>query len=84
MQCTEDHWKSFGVTNPLYPLFPLFFLIISLRTFFKRFCLFIHERHRERGRDRTRVPVGNPMWDLILGPWDPWDHALSPRPTLNH
>ena len=31
--------------------------------------LFIHERHRVRGRDtgrgRSRLPVGSPMWDLI-------------------
>ncbi|XP_022277081.1 protein C1orf43 homolog isoform X2 [Canis lupus baileyi] len=38
--------------------------------FFK--ILFIHKRHRERGRDigrgRSRLPAGSPMWDLILDP----------------
>ena len=47
--------------------FYLFFLL-----FFKDFILFIHERHRERGRvtgrGRSRLPVGNPMWNLIPGP----------------
>ena len=40
----------------------------------QRFYLFIHERHRERGRDtgrgRSRLHVGSPMQDLIPGPWD--------------
>ena len=53
--------------------------------FFLRFYLFIHEKHRERGRDigkgRSRLPAGNLMWDLIPGPWD---HDLSQRQTLNH
>ena len=40
--------------------------------FLKRFYLFIHERHGEKvaetlGRGRSRLPVGSPMWDLILG-----------------
>ena len=35
-------------------------------------------RHRQREK---RLPVGNPMQDSIPGPWD---HALSPRQTLNH
>ena len=46
---------------------------------FKIFFI-IHEKHRERGRDtgrgRSRLPVGNLMWDSILGPWD---YALSQR-----
>ena len=46
--------------------------------FFKRFYLFIHERHRERGRDigrgRSRLSSGSLMWDSIPGPWD---HDLS-------
>ena len=53
--------------------------------FFLRFYLFIHERHRVRGRDtgrgRSRLPAGSPMWDSIPGPWD---DALSRRQTLNH
>ena len=42
------------------------------REFLKSFYLFIHERHRERGRDtgreRSRFPTGSMMWDLIPGP----------------
>ena len=53
--------------------------------FFLRFYLFIHEKHRERGRDtgsgRSRFPAGRPMWGLIPGPQG---HALSPRQMLNH
>ena len=49
-------------------------------TFFRRFYLFIHKRHREGGidigRGRSRLPAGNPVWDSIPGPWD---HALSRR-----
>ena len=45
----------------------------------------IHERHRERGRDtgrgRSRLLLGNSMWDLIPGLRD---HHLSGRETLNH
>ena len=41
------------------------------------------ERERERGRDlgrgRSRLPVGSPMWDSILGPRD---HDLSQ--SLSH
>ena len=52
---------------------------------FKRFYLFIHERHKERGRDtgrgRGRVPVGSLMQNSIPGLRD---HALSRRQTLNH
>ena len=57
----------------------------ELLFFFLRFYLFIHERHRERGRDigrgRSRLPVGSPMWDSIPGPQD---QDLSQRQTLNH
>ena len=46
--------------------------------FFLRFCLFIHKRLRERGRDvgrgRSRLPAGTLMWDLIPGLQD---RALS-------
>ena len=53
-------------------------------SFFKRFYLFIHERHTERGRDigrgRSRLHTGSQMWDSILGFRD---HALSQRQTLN-
>ena len=55
----------------------------------KGVCLFkisfIHERHKERGRDigrgRSRLPAGNPIQDWIPGPWD---HTLSRRQTLKH
>ena len=57
----------------------------TVRKIFKRFYLFIHERHTERGRDtgrgRSRLPVGSPMWDSIPGPQD---HDLSQRQMLNH
>ena len=46
--------------------------------FFFKIYLFIHGRHRERGRDtgrgRSRLLAGSPMWDSIPGPRD---HALS-------
>ena len=52
--------------------------------FFLRFYLFIHERHRKRGRDigrgRSRVLTGSLMWDSIPRPCN---HALSWRQTLN-
>ena len=42
--------------------------------FWRRFYLFINERHRERGRDtdkgRSRLPVGSRMQDSIPGPRD--------------
>ena len=38
----------------------------------KRFYLFIHEKHTQRGRDidrgRSRLLAESPMWDLIPGP----------------
>ena len=50
-----------------------------------KILLFIHERHRERGRDigrwRSRLPSGSLMQDSILGLWD---HDLSQRQTFNH
>ena len=52
---------------------------------FLRCYLFIHEKHRERGRDtgrgRSRLHAGSPIWGLILGLQD---HALGPRQVLNH
>ena len=49
------------------------------------FVLFIHERHRERGRDtgsrRSRLPTGTPKQDLSPGPRD---HDVSQRQMLNH
>ena len=48
--------------------------------FFLRFYLFIHERHRDRGRGRSRLPPGSLIQDLIPGPRD---HTMSPRQMLN-
>uniref|UniRef100_A0A8C0N7X3 Family with sequence similarity 81 member B n=1 Tax=Canis lupus familiaris TaxID=9615 RepID=A0A8C0N7X3_CANLF len=47
--------------------------------FFK--ILFIHERQRDTGRGRSRLPTGSQMRTSIPGPQD---HALSQRQTLNH
>ena len=51
---------------------------------FKENILFIHERHGGRGRDtgrrRIRLPVGNPMRDLIPRPRD---KALTQPQMLN-
>ena len=57
---------------------------LSLRLFFfLRFYLFIHERHRERGRDvgrgRSRLPTGTLMQDSIPGPQD-----HDQRQMINH
>jgi len=55
----------------------------SFITFFKRFYLFSHKRHTERGGDIgrgiSRLPVGSPMQDSIPGPRD---HGLSQRQML--
>ena len=63
--------------------FLLFF--VCLFVCFFTFYLFIHESHRERGRDisrgRSRLPVGSLMWDSIPGPRD---HSLNRRQMLNH
>ena len=39
------------------------------------------ERDRDIGRGRSRLPVGSPMADLILGLRG---HALSPRQMVDH
>ena len=51
--------------------------------FFLRFYLFMRdtEREAETGRGRSRLPIGSPMLDSILGSWA---HALSRRQMLNH
>ena len=41
----------------------------------------MRDTERERGRDRSRLPVRSPMQDLISGSWD---HDLSRRQMLNH
>ena len=38
------------------------------------------ERSRDKGRGRSRLPVGSPIQDSIPGPWD---HDLSRRQMLN-
>ena len=43
--------------------------------------IFIHERHRDIGRVRNRLPAGSPKQDLIPGSQD---HALSQRHRFNH
>ena len=45
--------------------------------------LFIHPfmRGRDTGRGRSKLPMGNPVWDWIPGPWN---QALSQRQMLNH
>ena len=57
--------------------------IISFFSFL-RFYLFIHGRHRERGRDtgrgRSRLHAGSLTWDSIPGLQD---HTLGRRQTLN-
>ena len=61
----------------------MYFLLTRL--FFLRFYLFIHERHKERGRNigrgRSRLPAGSPKCHSIPGLWD---HILSWRQTLHH
>ena len=55
--------------------------------FFKRFYLFIHERHKEREAESQAetqaetLHAGSLMWDLILGLQD---HTLGRRQVLNH
>ena len=57
----------------------------AISNIFKRFYLFIHERHRkkERGKDtgrgRSRLHAGRLTWDSILGLQD---HALGRRQVL--
>ena len=64
-------------------ILPLLFSF-SNQDFFLRFYLFIHERHTERGRnigrERSRIPTGSLMQDLIPGTWD---HVLNQRQMLN-
>ena len=48
--------------------------------FFLRFRLFIHERHRDTGRGRSRLHAGRLIWDSILGLQD---HAVGCREALN-
>ena len=59
------------------------FLCVFVLLFFK--ILFIHERHRKRGRDtgrgrRSRFHARSLLWDSIPGTQD---QALSQRQILN-
>ena len=55
------------------------YLIENLYFFFKkRFCLFIHERQRQREKQAS---YGELDVDLIPGLWN---HALSQSQMLNH
>ena len=73
-----------GITKILNYMFSYWLLVLpSPVKFFKRFYLFIHERHthththtqrereRERGRDtgrgRSRLHAGSLIWDSIQG-----------------
>ena len=60
----------FGVVLIFSDLFFIVFLFFFLRFFFLRFYLFIHERGRDIGRGRSRLPVGSLLQDSIPGPQD--------------
>ena len=62
--------------DSIYP-----YLIFSFSFFFLRFYFFIHDRHTQRGRDRSRLHAGSPTWDSIPGLQD---HALGLRQAPNH
>ena len=93
MQCFKltyksHHWNRVECAFPEKYMFPFFQDLLYLwffGGFFERFYLFIHETHRERGRDtsgrRSRFLVGHMMQDSIPGPWD---QNLSQKQTLNH
>ena len=63
------------------------FALMQLRYMFQflKKILFIHERHRVRGRDigrgRSKLPAGNLRQNSIPGPWD---HDLGQRQMVNH
>ena len=63
-----SYFRSFAVGTSLS---------LSLSLFVKD-CTYLFKRDTEGegdiGRGRSRLSVGNPMWDSILGLWD---HALS-------
>ena len=61
--CSEPKAGAQPLSHPGVPL-----------TYLLTYLLFIHERHRERGRDigrgRSRLHAGRPMQDSIPGPRD--------------
>ena len=70
--------KDFSQIDFFTPIFNFYY-------YFKRFYVFIHERHTERGRgigrEISRLPAGSLMSYLIPGPWD---QDLNQRQMLNH
>ena len=54
----------------------------------KRVYLFIHERHRKRGRNidggEAGLPTGSLMWDLTPGPWDNGPEPKADTQPLSH
>ena len=58
----------------------IFTICCVLFCFVLRFYLFIHGRHTERGRRRSRLLAGSLMQNSIPGPWD---HDLSQGQMLN-
>ena len=81
----SEELKNPKVINKRDIYFKSTFIGITKVFFFLRFYLFIHEGHREKGRDigkgRSRFPVGGPMLASIPVLQD---RALSQRQTLNH
>ena len=64
---------------------PIHLLIRSTYIYIFKDFIYLFMRDTERGRNigrgRSRLPVGSPMWDSLLGHWD---QDLSQRQTLNH
>ena len=50
-----------------------------MKVLFKKKYLLYYLFMRDIGRERSRVPAGSPMWNLIL---ELQDHTLSGRQTL--
>ena len=59
------------------------FLFYFILFYFILFYLFMRntEKGRDIGRERSRLPTGSLMWDIIPRPWD---HDLNQRQTFNH
>ena len=43
-------------------------IALGVLFFLKIIYFFIHERGRDTGRGRSRLPTKSPMWDSILDP----------------
>ena len=79
----QDYEYEYGYyINNKQNYFELFFKV----SVFKIFYLYIHERHRERGRDiskgRTRLPAGSQM--LGFGPRGSWPEPKADSQPLSH